>query len=368
MIKNVAITVFCLTTLISAGWGWHERQEIRQLQRRQTETAARETEEDNKTILELRDNLKQEQAAVATQKMHYETTIRQLNTRLADRQSATAAAARPEYAKALDSLKARMEQASRATSATTARANRATSATAPEKAAAGGGSLMSDMAKMMKNPEMKRMVQTQQKAVMDMTYGQLYSLLNLPEDQLATFKGLLEKKQSQVLDISLEMLDNSLTPEQKAARQKQITDLNAQSDKEIETLLGQKNNTIFKSYEETQAERMQVQLFNQGLDTGMQLNDQQQLDLVFAMHKARADFKFTSDLGNKNNTMDPSTLTPEMMNKFMEENKRLNTQYVNAVGGLLSPAQLEKFRATLEQQQAMQELGLRMMVGGTAGK
>jgi CRISPR/Cas system-associated endoribonuclease Cas2 len=220
---------------------------------------------------------------------------------------------------------------------------------------------MAGLAKMLKNPGMKDMIRAQQKGQMDMTYGPLFKYLQISEQGLEKFKNLLLDRQMALVDSSMNLMSGEATKEEKKAAGEAIKELTAAYDAQVKELLGDENYGVFKSYEETQAERMQVSLFKGALAAADQLSDEQEDGLIRAMHEARSNFKFAMpDMDGKQQTPDPSQFTQEGIAKMQEESARLQEAYVAEAAKILTPVQLEQFKANLKQQQAMQEMGLRM--------
>jgi hypothetical protein len=59
---------------------------------------------------------------------------------------------------------------------------------------------------------------------------------------------------------------------------------------------------------------------------------------------------------------DPSQFTPEKITQLLEESAKLQEQYVTKAATILTPTQLEQFKANQKQQRAMQEMGMKMAV------
>jgi len=226
---------------------------------------------------------------------------------------------------------------------------------APEKAAP-----MAGLAQMLKNPGMKEMIRAQQKGQHEMLYGSLFKCLQLPADAMDKFKELLLDRQMALVDSSMDLMSGMATAEEKKAAGEKIKELTAAYDAQVKELLGDENYGIYKAYEETQAERMQVSLFKGSLSTADQLSDEQEDSLIRAMHEARSGFTFSVPDVNNQHAADPSQFTPEGIEKILADSARLQEQYVAKAAEVLTPAQLEQFKANQKQQQAMQEMGMRM--------
>lgn len=220
---------------------------------------------------------------------------------------------------------------------------------------------MEGFAKMLKNPGMKDMIRAQQKGQLDMTYGPLFKYLQLSDQDLEKFKSLLLDRQMALVDSSMDMMSGAATPEEKKAAGEKIKELTAAYDAQVKELLGDENYATYKGFEDTQAERMQVTMFKGSLAAVDQLSDEQEDGLIRAMHDTRSNFKYTvPGMDGKQPSADTSQLTQEGIAKMLEDSARLQEQYVAEAAKILTPSQLEQFKSSQKQQQALQEMGLKM--------
>jgi len=224
-----------------------------------------------------------------------------------------------------------------------------------------GKEYFKQISNMMKNPAMKEMVRSQQKSLLDMTYQAMFDALDLTDDQEAKLKDLLLEKQMKQVDLGLEMMDGDLTGEQREDVNARIEAANAEYDKAIKDLLGEEDYDWYKAYEDTKNERMQLMMFNQSLAEDNRLTVDQQDALTLAMFDARSEFKSLNQLNNSN-TMNPGQFTPEQIDALIRDLRAVADQYIERATPILTPQQLEQFRAYLDQQRGMQEMGLRMML------
>jgi hypothetical protein len=223
-----------------------------------------------------------------------------------------------------------------------------------------GKEMFKQIGDMMKNPAMKEIVRSQQKAVLDMTYQAMFDALDLTDEQEAQLKDLLLEKQMAQMELGLEMMNGDLTEEQQEDLTARMEAATAEYDKAIREILGDEDYEWYEAYEETKNERMQLMMFNQSLAADNRLTVEQQDALTLAMFSARSEFKSLSDLQNPN-TVDPSQFNPEQINRILADMQAVYEQYLTRAESILTPQQLEQFRAFLDQQRGMQEMGLRMM-------
>jgi len=218
---------------------------------------------------------------------------------------------------------------------------------------------MANIAEMLKNPAMKDMIRAQQKGAIDMQYGSLFKYLELTGEEQDALKELLVSRQMELMDAGLAMMDSEASDEEKQAKAEEMQALTEAYKEKIKELLGEDDYAIYEEFEETQPERMQVSLFKQSLGAEHALTEEQEHQLILAMHDERENFTFSSSLHDQEN-FDSSELKPEVMERHMQEMIRLQENYLTRATDILSEAQLEQFGTTMEQQRAMQEMGLKM--------
>ena len=275
---------------------------------------------------------------------------------------------RANYDRTISDLQSRLQSATAAPSASNAAAP---SIAAPSGVSTNMAAQFAGIAKMIKNPAMKKMIRAQQQATLDTTHGSLFKGLTLSAADMDTFKELLLDKQMAMMDASLDMMEGGLTPEQLKEKTKQMKDITTGFDEKIKALLGDDGFALYKDYEDTQPERMQINFFKQALAEGDQIDASTEHNLIRAMYEERTNFPFTVNLGKQENT-DPTLFTEDKIAKYLQEAGQLEQKCLTRASGMLSAAQVEQFKRSQEQQRAMQEMGLRMaaqMFGqGTAAR
>jgi RNA polymerase sigma factor (sigma-70 family) len=217
---------------------------------------------------------------------------------------------------------------------------------------------LAGLAKMLKDPQMKDMIRAQQKMMVDQMYGGLSKTLTLSPADGDALKKLLLDRQMALMDAGLAAMDGSgADPKQTAEDTKA---LKAQYDKQIQDLLSPQDYAAFQQYDQTAGERTMVNLFKQWLAPTDVLTDQQQNDLIAAMHDNRKALPASSLLNGNSN--DPSKLTDENLTDAQKQMEQLNQQDAERAGAILTPTQLEQFTKFQQQMSAMQQAGLKMAV------
>ena len=214
----------------------------------------------------------------------------------------------------------------------------------------------SGLAGMMKNPQMKEMVRAQQKMMINQMYGALSKYMDLSADQMDALKNLLSERQMAMMDAGLSMMGGSESDRKQAAEDTKA--IKADYDQKIKDLLSPQDYQVFQDYEKTVSERMQVQMFKNALPADAALTDQQEYDLISAMYEERKALPASSLLNNQNS--DPSQLTEEKIDQALKMLEQLQQAYTNRAAAILSPQQFQQFQQFLDQQHAMQTMGLKM--------
>lgn len=227
---------------------------------------------------------------------------------------------------------------------------------------------MKALAEMMKNPAMKEMVKQQQIAQLEMQYAGLMSKFQLNDEEKANFKQLLAERLQLEGEVGLQMMDDSLTPEQRRALMQQITDSKNASNEKIKTFLNNDEDYgTFQHWEESKPERMQLNM-GQSLfaAAGEPLSQAQEQQLVETMYTIRTMPKNTPDL-NRPENINPANLSSSEIDRQLVNYDADAKRVYQEAARYLSPRQLESLKTMQQQWRAMQEAGLRMssaMMGG----
>lgn len=232
-------------------------------------------------------------------------------------------------------------------------------APAPSAAAPGRAGSMAEMARMAMSPGMKDLIRAQQKGQLELLYGSLLKYLELSGVDSGAFRELLLDRQMAILGVALESMGREGSPRDREAR---IRQAKTDSDAKILELLGPEHFSVFESYEATQAERVQVTLFKNSLPSEDGLTEDQEDRLIRTLHEERSRSPVASEeFGAR--LSDPSGLTAEGIQLLLAESAKLREKYVARAASVLTPRQLEQFKASQDQQQAMLGMGLKMAAG-----
>lgn len=149
-------------------------------------------------------------------------------------------------------------------------------------AGAGEGGPFGRFMAAMDNPEVQRLLATQQRGALDARYAALFKSLNLSPAQLEQFKNLLVEKRTAVADVMAAARSQGLTGRENRDELRALVQ-NAQNevDANIRSTLGDAAYAQYQNFEQTQAQRNVVSQLQQRLSySGTPLNDAQGEQLV----------------------------------------------------------------------------------------
>lgn len=320
--KNLVIALFVLTTLVFGGYFLSQRQKASQAETK---------------VADLEAQLKKRQEADAKVVAKKEKQVKELRGRLNE---TTAVAVEKS------SQVSQLEEA----------------LTAAKTNSAGN-----PLAEMMKSPEMKEMIRTQQKTVIggmvDKNYAGLFRDLNLNAEQSAALKDLIMKKSLEATDMGMSMLSGDLDDTKRKELARQIKETTDATTAQIKQFLGDQNYPQFEAYEKSMAERMQVGTFKDQMALGSTpLNPAQETQLIQALGEERQNFKFTTDFNDQSKfTGDfAQYFSEERLAQFSQEMAQLDQRSLARAQQILTPEQYEAFAKSQATQRDMQIMGMKM--------
>lgn len=217
--------------------------------------------------------------------------------------------------------------------------------------------LMAGIAQMLKNPAMKSMIRGQQKVALDMQYGQLFQCLDLPPQKMEALKEILLDRQMAFMDGGISMIAPGTSDEDRRVKAEDLARIKTEYDQKVTDLIGTENASLYTQYEETQPERMQVQMFKQGLSGADALTEQQEHELIRGMYEERQ--ALGAESMGPGGMPQGGALDEVAMQKAAEQMARLDERYTQRAEAVLSPTQMEQFRKNRQQQRAMQQMGIK---------
>jgi hypothetical protein len=217
------------------------------------------------------------------------------------------------------------------------------------------------MAALMNNPAMKSMRAAQMSSWMQMTYHDLMEHLQLSPDESTYFQNLLTDKELSREQLGTQMLNPSLSADQRDEIHQQLIQADQGFDGKIQQFLNNDADyAYYQTYAQQSSERAEVGAFESTLaGQGEPINADQADTLANLMYDARQDFPFTVDFYNEKNWGNPQIMNQAAVDKFVAEQAQYQGQVATQAASLLTPAQLDAFR---QNQTAMAQM-MKMRLG-----
>lgn len=225
---------------------------------------------------------------------------------------------------------------------------------------------MAGMAKMFKDPKMREMIKTQQKAFMGpmitKQYAEFFKQANLSSDDSDQLKKLMTDKMLVGADQGMAMLDDNVTAQERADLGKKIKADQDDYDAQIKQLLGD-NYPAYQSYEKTVPDRTEVNQFGDQLSGDQSLTAEQKSQLIQELGDTRSSFKWTTDY-TKNKTPEDGNyaamFSEEKLNTFTQEKEQFDNEFLAKAQKILTPEQATKYAEFQKTQRDMQMMGMKM--------
>lgn len=217
------------------------------------------------------------------------------------------------------------------------------------------------IAKMMDDPDMKKMIREQQRATLDRLYDPLMKQMSLSPEEAARFKDLLA--------------DNMLKGAEKASslfggdtstnRTEMFTKLAAEQksfDEQLKAYLGESRYAQYKDYQQTVGERVQLQQFQQQTaGGGNALTDQQTEQLLAFMNEAKQAVNTTGGFGQPQDAAGmQAMLSGGGIEKMLQSQEAIGQQVYERAATVLSQDQLAAFGKFQTNQLQMMRMSMSM--------
>jgi hypothetical protein len=227
------------------------------------------------------------------------------------------------------------------------------------------------LAKMLENPEMKKMMRQQQGAMMDMMYGSLFKELGLTPEETDRFKELLLDHQMKAVEAGGAFMKLQGTDD-KTAAMSQLAEQQKQFDEQVKAFLGDERYAQYKDYQGTLGERMTLNQFSQQMAGGQNpLNADQTSQLLEIMKQEKKSvtpvFGETGADGSATPGNWQAMMSEDKMNEFFRQQEEINQRVLDRARAVLTPEQLNALSGFQTNQLQMQRFGMSMaakMMGG----
>ena len=232
-----------------------------------------------------------------------------------------------------------------------------------EKTKGKGDGMMKTFAKMMEDPTMKDAIRGQQRVAVKGLFADFFAELGLSEEEEDAVTDLFLEKQMAQMQIGMGMMNKDVTEAERNGMAKELKEQGEEVDERIKEALGEDNFESYELFIDSMQERQQLSSFKEGLKgEGLNLSYDAEEQLMNAMYETRKEFKFSEDFGT-NEQPNPDALagmTAESVERMIGETRKLHEEIAGRAAGILSPEQMEHFRASQESQLKMHEMAMRM--------
>lgn len=207
------------------------------------------------------------------------------------------------------------------------------------------------------DPVYKKMVRDVSTKQISEDYDPLFNKLNIPEEEFNKFKAMLVEKRIEIDSLSQEYSAAKSAEEKKKIIQKE-KEIDDRYREKISDFLGRGKNEIYQAYLERLSERNDLNDFMKTQPPDRRIDDVQMDELIDSMYEAR---KVVYDEMDTVTDKDSSPeLTKEKITRIIKNQALVNEIKVEASRGIMTPAQVEKFKAFLKQKQDMMDASLKM--------
>lgn len=228
------------------------------------------------------------------------------------------------------------------------------------------GKEMGDLiGKMMKDPSMREMMRTQQKAAINTMYSGLFKELQLMPEEKEKLSSLLVEAQMKTIEQSKGMFGGQEEGANSEDAAKLIAEARKQSDEEIKALLGEERFAQFTSYQKDLGEHMQIDQLSKRLEAdNLPLQEAQAARLLQVMKEEKAAVPpiIPTDASQVPRDL-KSLMTAENMDKQLQWMDDYNRRVLDRATQFLTPEQAKSYREFQEQQSSLQQMGLKMARG-----
>ena len=220
------------------------------------------------------------------------------------------------------------------------------------------------LSKMMSDPEMKKLIQNQQRMMVDQLYNPLVKQLGLTPDEAGKFKDLLVSNQMTATEQATSLMGSDST--NRAEAMASITQAQKDSDESMKQLLGDARYAQYKDYQSTVGERTVLNMFQQqNAGTANALSDQQTDQLLGFMKEERQNVATATGQplpgsGDDQVANLQAMTSPEQMQKLLDSQATVNEKVYDRAREVLSPDQLQSFGQFQTNQLQMMRMGMTM--------
>lgn len=259
----------------------------------------------------------------------------------------------------VESENLRAQLASAKAAGTTAPPAPAESGTTTNVQSGGGSRMMSGLAKMFSDPEMKKSMRVQQLVGVRMIYSDLAKELGLSAEDSQQLMEILADRQMDLSAAAMASFDRN-SPD-KEANAKKVANAQKRYAEQLQAVLGEERYKKFQSYEGSIGDRFLLQQFEgQFAASGAPLEAAQKENLLGLMREER-----TKTPNNFANTTDPAKQmdalkSDEAIGQFTTSQEEFNRRVLARARDILSADQIAAFEKIQQQQIELMKTQMKM--------
>ena len=234
---------------------------------------------------------------------------------------------------------------------------------------------MKGMAKMFRDPEMKKVMRTQQSMGIRMMYGDLGKELGLSTAETDKLLELIADRQMDASEKAMASIDGAEKDPAKLAQAGQdAQQLVADYEEKLQALLGPEKKAKLDEYDRTLGDRMALQQYSGSFaSAGQPLDDTQRTGLLQIMKEERLKTPAGPlDPGSKDLAAAMKAMqSGDALEKSLASQRDLQQRVMARAHTVLTPDQMNAFAEAQKAQLQMQEMGVKMgraMFGGEKAK
>ena len=220
------------------------------------------------------------------------------------------------------------------------------------------------IAKMMQDPDTRKMIRDQQRMMMDQMYAPLVKKMGLTPDEAGQFKDLLADNMMKASEKATSVF-GGLGSTNNADALKAMTAEQKTFDEQVKSLLGDDRYAQYQDYRETVAERTLLNQFKQQAGSDYNLNDQQTEALLTFMKEEQKNVAAATGLPVGQTDKDPAKLqslfSDGKVDELLQAQETAGQRAYERARTILSPDQLDTFGKYQTNRMQMMRMGMTMM-------
>ena len=218
------------------------------------------------------------------------------------------------------------------------------------------------LAKMMEDPDTKKMIREQQRTMLDQLYSPLIKQLGLQPDEAEQFKDLLADNMIKSAEKATSMFggDSSTNRTEMVAK---LTEEQKNFDELVRGVLGESRYAQYKDYQLTVGERTQLNQFRQTMGSENALTDQQTDQLLTLMREEKQAVTAAGGMASFDG-QDPASMqamfSGEGIDRVLQNQEAIGKRVYERARTVLSENQLTAFGKFQTSQLQMMRVGMSM--------